>query len=440
MCNTTCNGSEFVSLPVGSDGSDGLFGGYSMSFKFESAIITPPTPSYVRFNNATYASVTALYISDTAIQGAVGTWLDSFLGGGNYGYLRIFKEYDSSIFANFKVTAVADAGAYHNITVTYVSHSGSFVANDVVVASFAASGIDGEDALEYQGTSVTSINLSTLGATTSVTISPAETAFQIGTRIRVAATATPTTNYFEGVITAYNTGTGVISVGGIDNIVGTATVAAWTISVAGDKGATGATGSAAAMPTGVILDYSATSAPSGWLFCNGAAVSRTTYSALFAVTGTTFGAGDGATTFNLPDLQRRVRIGYDSTSAVDATPATPGQENYGLLNNKGGNSGVTLVKANLPTHQHTVNTSATDGGTVTATTTIGGGNASLVATVVEVQTDPLGADVPDTWSTVTHTATTTLSGNSGNGTTDGLAATTVENRTKYIVLYPIIKY
>jgi len=54
-------------------------------------------------------------------------------------------------------------------------------------------------------------------------------------------------------------------------------------------------------PTGVVLPYAGSSAPSGWLFCNGAAVSRTTYSNLFGVIGTTFGVGDGSTTFNIPN-------------------------------------------------------------------------------------------------------------------------------------------
>lgn len=55
-----------------------------------------------------------------------------------------------------------------------------------------------------------------------------------------------------------------------------------------------------AVPVGTILDYGGTTAPSGFLICNGAAVSRTAYSALFSVIGTRFGAGNGSTTFNLP--------------------------------------------------------------------------------------------------------------------------------------------
>lgn len=56
-------------------------------------------------------------------------------------------------------------------------------------------------------------------------------------------------------------------------------------------------------PIGCIQAYGGATAPDGWLICNGAAVSRTTYAALFAVVGTSFGAGDGSTTFNIPDLR-----------------------------------------------------------------------------------------------------------------------------------------
>lgn len=56
-------------------------------------------------------------------------------------------------------------------------------------------------------------------------------------------------------------------------------------------------------PVGAIIPYGGSTAPTGWLICNGAAVSRTTYSDLFAVIGTKYGAGDGSTTFNLPDAE-----------------------------------------------------------------------------------------------------------------------------------------
>jgi len=56
-------------------------------------------------------------------------------------------------------------------------------------------------------------------------------------------------------------------------------------------------------PTAAVLPYAASTAPDGWLLCNGSAVSRTTYAALFAAIGTSYGSGDGSTTFNLPDYR-----------------------------------------------------------------------------------------------------------------------------------------
>jgi microcystin-dependent protein len=62
------------------------------------------------------------------------------------------------------------------------------------------------------------------------------------------------------------------------------------------------------IPTATIVPWSSASVPSGFLECDGAAVSRSTYSALFAIVGTTYGAGDGSTTFNTPDLADNVPI------------------------------------------------------------------------------------------------------------------------------------
>jgi microcystin-dependent protein len=69
-------------------------------------------------------------------------------------------------------------------------------------------------------------------------------------------------------------------------------------------------------PTGTITSYAGSTSPSGWLLCDGAAVSRTTYAALFTTLSTTYGAGDGTTTFNLPDLRGRMPIGAGNEGAA----------------------------------------------------------------------------------------------------------------------------
>lgn len=69
--------------------------------------------------------------------------------------------------------------------------------------------------------------------------------------------------------------------------------------------------------TGAVMPFPRSTAPTGWLKCNGQAVSRTTYAALFAVIGTTFGAGNGTTTFNLPDMRGETVRGWDDGRGVD---------------------------------------------------------------------------------------------------------------------------
>lgn len=76
------------------------------------------------------------------------------------------------------------------------------------------------------------------------------------------------------------------------------------------------------VPIGAIMPYAAATAPSGFLLCNGDAVSRTTYASLFALLGVTHGQGDGSTTFNLPDYRGRFLRGVDGGIARDPNRAT----------------------------------------------------------------------------------------------------------------------
>lgn len=86
----------------------------------------------------------------------------------------------------------------------------------------------------------------------------------------------------------------------------------------GIKGDTGLAGAQGVAPAGAVLYFAMAVAPAGWKICNGAAVSRATYAALFAALGTLYGAGDGSTTFNLPDLRGEFIRGVDSGRGVDA--------------------------------------------------------------------------------------------------------------------------
>lgn len=96
--------------------------------------------------------------------------------------------------------------------------------------------------------------------------------------------------------------------------------------------------------TGTVLGYAGTSAPSGYLICDGSAVSRSVYADLFTITSTTYGVGNGSTTFNLPDLVGRVPIGAGTGDATDATAHALGTE--------GGTETHTLTEAEMPSHRH----------------------------------------------------------------------------------------
>lgn len=103
-------------------------------------------------------------------------------------------------------------------------------------------------------------------------------------------------------------------------------------------------------PPGAVIPYAGSSAPAGWLLCYGQAISRTTYAVLFTAISTTYGAGDGSTTFNLPDLRGRVVAGQDDmggSSANRLTGLTDGV-NGDTLAAAGGLESTTLTEAQLP--------------------------------------------------------------------------------------------
>lgn len=111
-------------------------------------------------------------------------------------------------------------------------------------------------------------------------------------------------------------------------------------------------GTIACMIAGIICPFGGSSAPYGFLMCNGQAVSRTTYAALFAVIGTTYGGGNGSTTFNVPDLRGRTVIGSNSSHALGSTG---GAETVKLTQNQSA----------LPSHGHGFTQPTVNGGATT---------------------------------------------------------------------------
>jgi len=156
----------------------------------------------------------------------------------------------------------------------------------------------------------------------------------------------------------------------------------------------------ASTPPGTLLPFAGVTPPPGFFLCYGAAVSRTTYAALFAALGTTWGSGDGTTTFNLPDFRGRTLAGADNMGGTPAGRLT----GYTVGTTGGGQSDtttVTLVQANLPNVSPAI--SATFTGNQANYTLFGAGGASNI----EVPTTTPGAG----WQ----------NGNSGTFTAGGFA-------------------
>jgi microcystin-dependent protein len=109
-----------------------------------------------------------------------------------------------------------------------------------------------------------------------------------------------------------------------------------------------------AVPSGAVFPFAGAAAPSGFFLCYGQAVSRTTYSALFAAIGTIYGAGNGSTTFTLPDIRGRAVAGQDDMGGASANrlTGTSGSVNGDTLGGTGGAETHTLTTAELAAHTH----------------------------------------------------------------------------------------
>lgn len=154
-------------------------------------------------------------------------------------------------------------------------------------------------------------------------------AWSAGTTVAVAEGGTGLTSISDGVLVAHSGSLGTVS---MDRL----------------------------LPAGVFLPYGGTSAPSGFLLCHGQAVSRSTYSALFAAIGTAGGSGDGSTTFNVPDLRGRVIAGLDNMGGTSANRIAGAWADS--IGGSGGSESHTLSAGEMPSHGHSAGTLAAAAG------------------------------------------------------------------------------
>ena len=166
------------------------------------------------------------------------------------------------------------------------------------------------------------------------------------------------------------------------------------------------------LPPGSLMAYAASTAPTGWLWCDGTAYSRTTYATLFAVIGTTWGAGDTTTTFNVPDLRGQFVRGYD-----DRAPATSKDTTTFTGTTANGSATISSISATITAFLYagmkisgTGIPAAATISTVSSTSITISANATASGTVTITVGRTFASAQDDFYENHSHTATSTDAG------------------------------
>jgi microcystin-dependent protein len=211
---------------------------------------------------------------------------------------------------------------------------------------------------------------------------------------------------FEGSLTLVYNATSLITLTGANRRVKAGDVGCYISEGSGNWRELVFTEANVQVPSGMLFDFAGTTAPTGYLACDGSAVSRTTYAALFAAISTTWGVGDGSTTFTLPDFRRRVAVGSGGSGTATlaaSVGATGGSETH------------TITEAQLPAHTHSIDSQGAHTHTVDKESSGSSGqNAILAASVGTFTSVTATSDIVNSDGSHTHTASSTGSGTAHN--------------------------
>ena len=200
---------------------------------------------------------------------------------------------------------------------------------------------------------------------------------------------------------------------------------------------------------GAIKPWTKATAPDGYILCDGAAVSRTTFADLFAVVGTTYGAGDSSTTFNVPNLQGKMPQGFDGNTYNLAGTGGANTVTVAVTNNQaatnatnqsvtitGSISNTSLTTAQLASHTHAAGNNYQRGA---------GGNAVQGIGRQAISSDGFNNDVAQNTGSGTghnhsHTLSGTLTGNITTSLTGSVTAAGTNSFSPFVVVNYIIKH
>jgi microcystin-dependent protein len=195
---------------------------------------------------------------------------------------------------------------------------------------------------------------------------------------------------------------------------------------------------------GAIKPWTKATAPDGYVLCNGAAISRTTYADLFGVIGTTYGAGDSSTTFNVPQLQGKLPQGYDGNTYNLAGTGGANTVTVAVTNNQaatnatnqtvtitGAISNTSLTTAQLASHTHTTDAGKSGPGSLDSV------NPGPGSGFAEASIDNSGSGTGHNHS---HTLAGSLTGNITTSLTGTVTAAGTNSFSPFVVVNYIIKH